>query len=206
MMSELKLPEGETHAYIFDCDGTLADTMPLHYKAWKYAFEKHNAKFDFTWELFYSMAGVGMHDSVHQLNERFGDTLDADEVVESNNDYFKEQHADVEVIPQVVELAREFKAEGYPIAVASGGDPRHVHGTLKYCGLDELFDVVVTKADVVNSKPAPDGFLKAAELLGVDPTKCVVFEDSKLGLQAAEAAGMRWVYIDPEIYSAGAGI
>ncbi len=205
-MSELKLPEGETAAYIFDCDGTLADTMPLHYRAWKYAFEKNGAKFDFTWELFYSMAGVGMHDSVHQLNAKFNDTLDADVVVEDNNDYFSREHEHVELIHPVVDIARELKAEGYPIAVASGGDPRHVHGTLKYCGIAELFEVVVTKADVINSKPAPDGFLKAAELLGVDPAKCVVFEDSKLGLQAAEAAGMRWVYVAPETYSAGAGI
>ncbi len=203
-MSDLKLPDGEIHGVIFDCDGTLADSMPLHFRAWKYAFEKHQAKFAFTWDLFYSLAGVGMHDSVVQLNERFNDSLDADAVVEDNHLYFVKEHATIDPIPQVVEIARELKAKGLPIAVASGGDPRHVHGTLRYCGIDELFDVVVTKADVVNSKPAPDGFLKAAELLGVDPKFCVVYEDSKLGLAAAEAAHMRWVYVDPMIYSAGA--
>lgn len=205
-MSELKLPEGETHAYIFDCDGTLADSMPLHYRAWKHAFDTNGAKFDFTWELFYSMAGVGMHDSVVQLNERYGDSLDPDKIVHEQNEFLTKEHAGIQPIPQVVELAKELKAEGYPIAVASGGDRHQVLGTLHYCGIDQLFDAIVTKQDVQHSKPAPDGFLKAAELLGVDPTKCVVFEDSKLGLAAAEAAGMRWVYVDPEIYSAGSGI
>lgn len=204
-MSDIRLPEGEFHAVIFDCDGTLADSMPLHFRAWKYAFERHQAKFVFTWELFYSMAGVGMRDSVVQLNERYQDILDADAVVESNHEFFSREHANINPIPQVVEIARALKEKGIPIAVASGGDPRHVHGTLHYCGIDHLFDVVVTKADVVHSKPAPDGFLKAAELLGVDPKMCIVYEDSQLGLTAAEAAGMRWVYVDPDVYSAGAG-
>ncbi|GHB96198.1 HAD family hydrolase [Cerasicoccus arenae] len=202
-MSDLKLPEGETLAYIFDCDGTLADTMPLHYRAWRHAFIKNRAKFEFTWDLFYSMAGVGMHHSVEQLNERFGDSLEPDTVVSDQNDFLQKEHANIQPIHQVVKLATEFKAKGLPIAVASGGDRHQVHGTLHYCGIDHLFDIVVTKQDVVHSKPAPDGFLKAAELLGVDPTKCVVFEDSKLGLTAAEAAGMRWVYVDPDIFSAG---
>ncbi|WP_269542141.1 HAD family hydrolase [Cerasicoccus fimbriatus] len=202
-MSDLKLPEGETRAVIFDCDGTLADTMPLHYRAWKYAYEKNGAKFEFTWDLFYSMAGVGMHHSVELINEKYQETLDVNQVVEDNHDYIVKEHHAVEPIIPVAELARQFKAEGLHIAVASGGDPRHVHGTLKYCGIDDLFEVVVTKADVVHSKPAPDGFLKAAELLGVEPQYCVVYEDSKLGLQAAEAAGMRWVYVDPDKYSVG---
>ncbi|WP_309382911.1 HAD family hydrolase [Cerasicoccus frondis] len=202
-MSDLKLPEGETRAVIFDCDGTLADTMPLHYRAWKYAYEKNGAEFEFTWDLFYSMAGVGMHHTVEIINEKFQETLDVNQVVKDNHDYIVKEHHAVEPILPVAELARQFKAEGLHIAVASGGDPRHVHGTLKYCGIDDLFEVVVTKADVVHSKPAPDGFFKAAEMLGVEPQYCVVYEDSKLGLQAAEAAGMRWVYVDPDKYSVG---
>lgn len=205
-MSPIQLPEGDTQAYIFDCDGTLVDSMPMHYRAWKHAFTKNGAKFDFTWELFYSMAGTGMHDSVHILNKRFGDNLDPEAVVEDQHQcLFQELHA-VQPIHQVVELAHELKKEGYPIAVASGGDRRHVHETLSAVGILELFDAVVTKDDVARSKPAPDGFLLAAEKLGIAPEKCVVFEDGKPGIEAAESAGMRWIFIDPEVYSAGAGI
>jgi len=205
-MSPIELPEGETHAYIFDCDGTLADSMPMHFRAWKHAFERNQAKFAFTWELFYSLAGAGMTDSVKLLNERFGDTLDPEKVVQDQDACLQEELHTVQAIHPVVDLARELKKEGYPIAVASGGDRRHVHGTLDFIGIRELFDAIVTKDDVTRSKPAPDGFLLAAQRLGVDPAKCVVFEDGQPGIEAAQAAGMRVVFIDPEVYSAGAGI
>ncbi|MEO0796500.1 MAG: HAD family phosphatase [Verrucomicrobiota bacterium] len=203
---KIELPDGETHAYIFDCDGTLADSMPMHYRAWKQAFEKNSAKFPFTWELFYSMAGAGMYDSVVILNERYQDDLDPDTVVRDQDQFLRHELDSVEPIHQVVELAKELKEKGFPIAVASGGDRAHVESTLTYCGIIDLFDAIVTKNDVERSKPAPDGFLKAAELLSVAPEKCVVFEDSQLGITAAETCGMRWVFIDPEIYSGGAGI
>jgi len=205
-MSPIELPEGDTLAYIFDCDGTLADSMPMHYRAWKHAFEKNGAKFAFTWELFYSLAGAGMHDSVHWLNERYGDQLDADQVVNDQHEMLFCELANVQAIDPVVELARELKLKGYPIAVASGGDRRHVHETLTAVGILELFDAVVTKDDVPRSKPAPDTFLLAAERLGVPPEKCVVFEDGQPGIEAARAAGMRWVFIDPEIYSVGGSL
>lgn len=201
----LTLPVGDFAGYIFDCDGTLADSMPPHYRAWRYAFEKHQAKFDFTWELFYSLAGTGLHDSVRILNERFGDNLDPETLVNTQSEDLEKEFERIEPIEPVVTLAREL-ARIHPVSVASGGGKMHVHETLKAIGLEGFFPVIVTKDDVINSKPAPDTFLKAAELMGVAPEKCLVFEDSKLGLDAAEAAGMQWVYIEPELYSAGAGI
>lgn len=199
------IPNGDFSGYIFDCDGTLADSMPPHYRAWCHAFEKHNAKFDFTWELFYSMAGAGLHDSVRILNQRFSDTLDPEAVVTTQSAYLEEELHRVEPIEPVITLAREL-ARTHPVSVASGGGRHHVHETLKAVGLEGFFSIIVTKDDVIHGKPAPDTFLKAAELMGVPPEKCLVFEDSKLGLKAAEAAGMQWVYIEPDLYSAGAGI
>lgn len=198
----LQLPEGDFAGYIFDCDGTLADSMPPHFRAWRYAFEKHKAKFDFTWDLFYSMAGTGLHDSVRLLNERFGDTLDPEEVVHTQSEKLTAEFQHMKPIEPVVSIARELH-KLHPVAVASGGGREHVEETLTAAGVRELFDVVVTKDDVTHSKPHPESFLKAAELMGVPPEKCLVFEDSKLGLQAAEAAGMKWVYIPPEVYSVG---
>lgn len=196
------LPEGDFQGFIFDCDGTLADSMPPHYRAWRYAFEKHGAKFDFTWDLFYSMAGTGLHDSVRILNARFGDTLDPDAVVATQSEKLTDEFQHMKPIEPVTALARELH-KSHKVAVASGGGREHVEETLTAAGVRELFDVVVSRDDVVHSKPHPECFLRAAELLGIPPEKCLVFEDSKVGIQAAEAAGMKWVYIEPELYSAG---
>lgn len=201
----LQLPDGPFSGYIFDCDGTLADSMPPHYRAWLEAFRKHGAKFEFTWELFYSMAGTGLHDSVKILNKRFGDTLDPEAVVNTQSAYLEAAFEHMLPIEPVVMLAREL-AKTDPVSVASGGGRHHVLSTLRVIGMEDFFKVIVTKDDVVHSKPHPETFLKAAELMGVPAGECLVFEDSKLGLQAAESAGMRWVYIEPDLYSAGAGI
>lgn len=199
-MKTLSIPAGNFDAYIFDCDGTLADSMPLHYKAWFLAFKKHNAAFEFTWDLFYSLAGTGMHHSVMLLNERFKDTLDPKVVAQSQSSFLEKEMHTLNPIDDVAALAKHY-APTHPIAVASGGTRSHVHQTLAITQLAHLFPVVITMEDVENSKPAPDGFLLAAEKMGVAPEKCLVFEDSKLGLEAAERAGMQWVYVDPAVYS-----
>ncbi len=198
------LPEGDHAGYIFDYDGTLADSMPLHFRSWSHADRTHGASFVFTWELFYSMAGTGLHDTVPILNQRYGESLDPDAVVATQMARVGKQHHTLKPILPVVDLARML-AQTRPIAVASGGIREHVHRSLEIVGISDLFSVVVTQEDVANSKPAPDSFLLAAEKMGVSPSQCIVFEDSSLGLEAAERAGMRAVYIDPEIYSAREG-
>ncbi len=199
-MGNPELPEGDHAGYIFDCDGTLADSMPLHYRAWSHAYEIHGARFAFTWELFYSMAGIGLHDTVQVLNQQYGESLDPDAVVSTQMAAVEEHQHTLKPILPVVDLARRL-AQTHPVAVASGGIREHVHRSLEIVGIADLFSVVVTQEDVANSKPAPDSFLLAARQMGVNPAECVVFEDSRLGLEAAERAGMRAVYVDPEIYS-----
>ena len=200
----LNIPEGDFEAYIFDCDGTLADSMPVHYTAWSYAFQSHGAKFDFTWDVFYNLAGVGLHDTVRILNERYEDSLDPDDVVAAQMAKLDEEQHKITPIHDVVALARKF-AQTHPVAVASGGIQEDVLETLRIIDVLELFPVIVTKQDVERSKPAPDTFLLAAERMNIAPDKCLVFEDSMLGIQAAELAGMQWCFVDPKHYSSGGG-
>lgn len=200
----LQLPSGDFEGYIFDCDGTLADSMPVHYHAWAEAFKAHGATFDFTWDLFYSMAGMGLADSVHALNDKFGTTLDPHEVVKTQMDKLDEFHHEVTPIDDVVAVARQVIADGRHVSVSSGGVYRHVHETLHVIGAHEMFPVIITREDYRESKPAPDCFLLAAERMGVPYEQCIVFEDSLLGIEAAKRAGMASVFIDPAVYSKGA--
>lgn len=201
-MASLKIPNQTFAGYIFDCDGTLADSMPLHYKAWSTAFQKHGAKFDFTWELFYSMAGTGLRHSIEILNQRFNDSLDPSAVLKTQHQVMEEHFHTLQPIETVVSLAQEY-SEHTPISVASGGGRNHVHITLGIIGVADIFDIVVTQDDVKNSKPAPDLFILAAEKMGVSPRECLVFEDSPLGIEAANRAGMQSVFVDPEVFSQG---
>lgn len=191
----LKLPEGPFEGYIFDCDGTLAISMPVHFKAWQKAFKANHAKFDFTWELFRALAGMGLYQTVEELNKLYNDTLDPAKVVQYQMQIVEETHHTIEPNPEIVEIAR-LVAQNSPVSVASGGHREHVHQILKTIQVDDLFKIVITQDDTRRSKPAPDLFLLAAIRMGVDPGKCLVFEDSELGIQAAKRAGMQSVLVD----------
>lgn len=187
---------------IFDCDGTLADTMSLHYRAWVRALEARNAHF--SEQLFYDLAGVPTARIVEILNERFGFGLDVDLTAEEKEALYEELLPQAQPIARVVALVHAYHGQ-YPMAVASGGIRRLVDRTVEGLGLTDYFDAVCTAEDVVHGKPAPDLFLLAARKIGVAPEDCVVFEDSDLGLQAAEAAGMQGVDIRPWLTAESSG-
>ncbi len=190
------VPPGDFDGYIFDHDGTLSLSMHVHFDAWVDSFARNGATFPFTRELAQSYAGVGMHETVEILNKRFDCSLDPKRIVDDQEAYyFAHLHRVVPYAP-VVDFARRM-ARTHPVSVASGGVRETVVRTMDAIGLTEIFPVIVTQDDVTRSKPAPDLFLLAAERMGVDPTKCLVFEDSKLGIQAAETAGMASVYVQP---------
>lgn len=191
---DLDIPEGDFDAFIFDCDGTLVDSMPLHYHAWTASFEHHGATFEFTEEIFYSLAGVPDLKIVSILNERFGTNLDGHSIeVEKEKVFVGSLHLIEERSP-VADFAR--RHEGVkPMAVATGSDISIVRPCLENAALLHLFEVIVTPADVEHGKPAPDMFLRAAEEMGVPPGKCLVFEDGKAGVEGAEAAGMKTVWV-----------
>jgi HAD superfamily hydrolase (TIGR01509 family) len=195
----IAFPEKRYEGYIFDCDGTIADSMLLHHKAWRFAMQKHGATFDYSWEIFTSLAGVGHEDTVRKINVRFSQHLDPEAVTRDKEAWYAQHVDEVTPITPMADYVRSLAEEGAKMAVASGGPRALVLRTLRAIRLEGAFAAVVTQDDISRSKPDPEIFLKAAYLLGVDPHKCVVFEDSHLGIAGAKAAGMDTVLI-PQVH------
>lgn len=191
----LDLPDREFAGYIFDCDGTLVDSMPLHYRAWTASFEHHDAPWHWTEDEFYANAGVPDRITTRELNERYGADLCPDSVHEYKLEWYSRHVPDLKPVEAVAALARRYHAEGRNISVASGSDLATVEPSLVATGLHELFEIVITPALVEHGKPAPDMFLLAAERMGVAPEDCLVFEDGQAGIDAADAAGMASVFV-----------
>ena len=181
--------------YIFDCDGTLAESMYMHFQAWQHALEGNKAPFEFTWALFRSMAGMGMHHTVKLVNERFNADLDPEKLLQDQAVYCKNHMHLIEPNQEIVRFAHWVAENGFAMSVASGSHRKMVHDTLKLLKIDHLFPVVVTQDDVVHGKPDPEIFLLAAKKMGIEPSRCLVLEDSLLGIQAAHAAGMSSVLV-----------
>jgi len=174
-------------ALIFDLDGTLADTMPVHFLAYKHILIEYGIVF--TPELFAKLAGIPAVGTIEKLNEWFGTKMNAEEVGHfKEREYEKIMHKMKPIVP-VVELAKRYHGK-LPMAVGTGGYKRLAWKTMDILGLDKYFNILVSTEDVSRPKPFPDTFLKCAELLGVEPAICEVFEDAQLGIQAAGAAGM----------------
>jgi len=192
----LELPPGNFAAYIFDCDGTLADTMPTHYRAWQAALGKYAEKFSEA--MFYELGGTPTSRIVEILNERHGLTLPVAETVAHKEAVFLELSPGIAAIEPVVAIAKAF-AGRKPMAVASGGHRRIVLNTLRALGIVELFDTIVTSEDYRRGKPSPDPFLEAALRMNVAPEQCLVFEDTATGIAAAKAAGMKYVLVPPPL-------
>jgi beta-phosphoglucomutase family hydrolase len=191
---KLKLPTGDFAAYIFDCDGTLADTMPLHYQAWCAALREYQAEFPEA--LFYELGGMTTEKVIELLNERHGHNIPVREACERKEALFHALIPQVTPIEPVVDLVHQFYGK-YLLAVASGGMRDIVTRTLAGLGLLEKFQAVVTAEDYRHGKPAPDPFLEAARQLGVVPERCLVFEDTSTGIASAQAAGMQYVLVPP---------
>jgi len=186
-----------TKGLIFDCDGTLADTMPLHAEAWK----EHFKELGINWpsEFFSKIKGVPTENIIAQFNHEFG--YDIDEMAFSKKQdqlaYNKMKRA--KPIEPVIEIVQKYQNR-LPMAVASSGIKKNVLFTLEVIGIKAAFNHIITIEDVIRAKPAPDIFLKAAQAIDVAPEHCLVFEDGDVGLKAAERAGM-WatdvrLYID----------
>ncbi len=190
----LELPHGDFDAFIFDCDGTLADTMPTHYRAWQIALGERAA--DFPEAMFYELGGVPTCRVVEILNERHGYSMPVEATVAVKEKLFLEFSNEVAEIGPVVALAREWHGRK-PMAVASGGHRSIVMKTLRALGIAGLFDTIVCSEDYLRGKPHPDPFLEAARRMNVVPERCLVFEDTSTGLQAAKAAGMACVLVPP---------
>jgi beta-phosphoglucomutase family hydrolase len=195
----IKIPEGDFAAYIFDCDGTLGDTMPLHYRAWRAALKGQD--WEFPEAFFYELGGVPTEHIVEILNERHGSSLPVKETAHLKEEIYLKGIESILPIEPVVEIVHEIHGK-LPMAVASGGHTRIVTQTLTCLGILDKFDTIVCSEDYKHGKPHPDPFLTAARRLGVAPGKCLVFEDTNTGIQAARAAGMQWVLAPPPVRTA----
>jgi HAD superfamily hydrolase (TIGR01509 family) len=192
---DLQIPEGDFAAHIFDCDGTVVDSMPLHYRAWVAALTEHDAPFEFTESYFYASAGIAEADVTRHLNQLHGSELDPEGVVRSKQLWFQNHFHELRSIAAVEAIVRRVAAVGAPMAVASGSELCIVEPSLAAVGLRDFFPVIITPEFVKHGKPAPDMFLLAAEKMGVPPEKCLVYEDGRSGIEAAAAAGMACVYV-----------
>ena len=172
---------------IFDCDGTLADTMPLHWRAWQLITRRHDLHFPE--DRFYALGGVPSRDILKMLVEEQGRSLDPIAVAHEKENAYVPLMAEIEPIHAVVEIARVNFGKT-PMAVASGGTQAIITQVLEHLKIRHFFDAVVTSEMVKKQKPAPDIFLEAARRIGVEPQFCRAYEDTDLGLQAIRAAGM----------------
>lgn len=172
---------------IFDCDGTLVDSMPLHIKAWEFAITDAGLKWDF--EFFDSKKGMPSNEILELYSKHYNADINIDKVLKTKYDYFYKHRTEFKPIEHVVDIVFEYK-DKLPMSVASGGSRKTVNVQLDDLGIRHLFKAIITADDNLKSKPAPDMFLEAARRMNVEPQFCQVFEDGELGLEAARKAGM----------------
>ena len=187
--------------YIFDCDGTLADTMPLHYQAWRETLAlKLGRPSDFTEQMFYRFGGMPARQIIERLNHDFGYKLAVEQTAHEKEMRFVELLPGIGPVAEVMAVLHGLEP-GAKVAVASGGLTDIVRQTLEFLGLkigpEEKIKFLVGSDQVAHGKPAPDLFLAAAEHLGVAPGRCLVFEDAEPGFVAARNAGMDFIDVRP---------
>ena len=181
-------------AFIFDCDGTLADSMPLHWRAWQQVTAQHGIHF--SEERFYSLGGVTAPEILKVLRKEQGLEIDCKAVGREKEAAFERLIPQIRGLEPILKIARDNLGK-LPMAVASGGSRRVVTETLDHLGIAHLFQAVVVSEDVARQKPAPDIYLEAARRLGIAPENCRAYEDTDLGLVAIRAAGMEAVDVRP---------
>ena len=189
---KLKLPAGSFKAYLFDCDGTIADSMPLHYVAWKRAFAEWNC--EFSEDLFYGLGGLRAAEIINTLNQKHDLNMPAKDVSRRKEELYFESLPQLKAVPEVLEHIQASHGR-IPFAVVSGSPRDSVIASLEILNILDRFDTLVCAGDYQKGKPDPEPFLVAAKRLGIAPEDCLVFEDTDMGIQAATAAGMTSVRI-----------
>lgn len=189
-----KLTEGDYQAFLYDCDGTLADNMPAHTQSYVDAAQEHGVTFDPA--MIDELAGWPIANVVEEINKRYLSNLIPLEFKARKAEIFASKYLEsIQPIKFVVDHLKAHTGK-VRIAVVSGGDTIAINRTLEILGIRELVEVLVCAGDTERGKPFPDPFLRAAALLSVHPSKCMVFEDGVPGVNAATAAGMHSIRID----------
>lgn len=193
-------PENGFDAVIFDCDGTLVDSMPAHFDAWCEALSLYGAGGVFKEDVFLAMGGRPTRDIVVELNDEYDLHLNPEAVALAKREAFLKRLGSITLIDEVAAFAESLRGK-VPMAIASGGSRMVIEKTLHVVGISDWFDEVVTADDVTDGKPAPDVFLKAAKLLGVVPSKCLALDDAPAGILAAQRAGMQVIAVPSPLAS-----
>jgi HAD superfamily hydrolase (TIGR01509 family) len=189
----LQLPPGPFAAFLFDCDGTIVDSMPLHFVAWTQALAEYGCT-NFTEEFFYGMGGVPVAGVVEAINRRDHLDIPVEAFSTRKEDLYYTFIHDLKPVPEVLEVIHAHHGQ-LPFAVVSGSTRESVVKSLEALNILHLFDTLVCAGDYTHGKPSPEPFLLAAHRLNVDPTQCLVFEDADVGIQSATAANMTSIRI-----------
>lgn len=201
--SRVTLPAFSYAGYVFDLDGTLVDSMPLHFKAWRMALAANGAPSEvFHVHEFVNYGGRAALEIVHALNAEYGLSMDAVKVAnEKRETYLRLLSSEtLPGIEEVIAFVSQLKEKGLPFSIGTGSARPGALATLKSAGLEGLFSIIVCPEDVapMRGKPQPDIFLLCAERMGVAPEACIVFEDAQPGIDAAIAAGMDYALVEAQ--------
>ena len=189
-----ELSSGDFEAFLYDCDGTLADNMAAHKESFVKVAEAYGIELDDS--IIDEMAGCPTDIVAEEISRRYHKEFDINQFVQQKRNKFVDEFIHhTKPIEFVVEHLKS-NASKVKIGIVSGGYRETVKKTLSLIGVDHLVDVLVCAGDTTHGKPYPDPFLLAAEKLGISPGKCIVFEDGDAGVRGAEAAGMKWIRID----------
>jgi len=188
--------EHQVDAVLFDCDGTLVDTMPAHHRSWEETLRELEVSASLDYRRFCMLGGMAGHLVAKEICTWFDLDQDPHALAMRKREHFLSREEAHPPIPEIEAFARRV-AVTHPVAVVSGGHRPAVERALTSAGLRELFEVIVTPEDVEHGKPAPDMYLLAAERLGIAPARCLVLEDGPPGVEAALSAGMRVVGVGP---------
>jgi HAD superfamily hydrolase (TIGR01509 family) len=190
----MRMTAGDYDAFLYDCDGTLADSMPGHAKSYIAVAARGGVAIN--GDIIFELAGWPVVKVIEEINKRYHASFDPVKFAEEKElVFFDEFLEQVEPISFVVDHLKTYAGKA-KIAVVSGSVRKSVEKTLQVLGIADIPEVLVCAGETPRGKPFPDPFLVAAEKLGVRPERCLVLEDAEAGVQAAEAAGMKWVRID----------
>lgn len=185
---------GNYQAYLYDCDGTLADNMQAHKDTYVAVASKQQVTIDPA--IIDEFAGLPIPAVVTEINKRYGSNFNPIVFEKQKSELFYIDY--IKHTKPIAFVVDHLKASAgkYRIAVVSGGSRKMIEKTLAVLCIDHLVEVLVCADETKHGKPFADPFLRAAELLQVPPSACLVFEDGDAGVASAEAAGMRWIRID----------
>jgi beta-phosphoglucomutase family hydrolase len=174
-------------ALIFDLDGTLANSLPIHMECW----EAVCAKFDyhFSREMMLEKTGMPTIKFAEYVKEQSGCGYQPEEISKMKQAEFFKRIEQITLFDPVFALVLKYHKK-LPMSIGTGGSRKSVELMLDWLGIRDYFDFVVTSTDVTRYKPEPDTFLECARRMNVDPQYCQVFEDGDMGIRAARAAGM----------------